>query len=471
MEALASALRAHPTNAEVQRVGCCGLRFLCHASVEAHAVAGAGGAVEAVATALRMHAQSSDVLAAACFALAYLCLSFENYERALLGGASIEAVLDIMRSHPTHEDLQLSGCMALGCLYATVERAGHVPKAALQLRALAVITSALRSFSDSIAMQIGALGALGSVLAKSPAVQDGALIADTLRYVVRALRPACVQADESVQHRACEVLFRLTKDRPRSAVEAWRLGAFPLLCNILAAHKMQPAYLSDCLLAATILLVGRNEVDSNLPPLSAADAKAATCATLATMRACPAHMLVQKAACALVSELAVDSAVAAAEAGAMEAMVLVLDAFTGCVATAACKALGMLAMNAHDHRHHAYAAGAIAAVVTAMTTTPPCFPAAQEAAAFALCSLCSGTPDACLLAAQRGVVKPLFDIIGSRTATLETVEYFLHLLTTLADGDGYAAAAVVAAGPAGSGALARLLLSCTPQQVSFPVWC
>ena len=158
--ALLAALHAYPESEGVQHQGCNGLGILCRTSAEARELSGSSGAVEAVATALRVHAGDADVLDAVCTALGYLMIECpENCGRAHRAGVSIDSFLDVMRTHPLNERVQHAGCTALA-IFCSDFRA----PAESQLRALACIVNALRSFPDDYALQSNACAALAAVL-------------------------------------------------------------------------------------------------------------------------------------------------------------------------------------------------------------------------------------------------------------------------------------------------------------------
>ena len=383
VDALVSALHAQPTSAVVQREACRGLAFLgCFSSAEVCALAGQRGAIEAAVTALR-HAENDNVLVSACSALSNLLLHSENCGRAHRAGA-LNALLDVMCAHPTHLCVQISGCVGLEQMCENIE---GLPEAAVQLGAPAVIISALRTFPDSSALQANACRALAAVLPAEPTADDDAQHAGAVSCVVHALRTH--PADASVQSGASFALMRRMMHQPVNAAEALQLGAFPLLLKSLQVHSMRADVLRHCFNAASFLVEGVRSAGM----LPKSEAEAVMRASLTAMRTHPACAEVQGAACGLLSELSVGKpqlAAAAAEAGAIEAVVHALHAFTNSdvgVCSAACLALGNLACSdSPTSSQRAVAAGAVAAVVTVLTTYPD-NAAAQDEAAHALCCL------------------------------------------------------------------------------------
>ena len=176
-------------------------------------------------------------------------------------------------------------------------------------------------------MQVNACFAFASALAAEPTVHDDARHADIMVCCIHALRAHA--ADEYVPFFACRLLHQLLIDQPVNTAEAWRLGAFPLLVQVSKFHKKRRDLMVQCLQALTIL-VAHARPAGFASMLSAADAVAAMCATIAVLHAHPVHFAVQNVACKLVNDLAhgaPEVAAAGAEAGAMEAMVDALNAF------------------------------------------------------------------------------------------------------------------------------------------------
>ena len=327
VEALVHALRAHPMSVDVQDVGCLGLGSWTKDSAEARTLAGAVGAVEAVAMTLRNHAGSMHVLDTACYALAILFHTpHENCSPAYHAGA-VNALVNAMRTYPTHVGILNCACMVLGQIFEAVNDAAA---AAVQLGAPAVIADALRAFPDNSALQANACHALETVLLFEPTVDDNARLPGAVSCVIHALRVHA--ADELVQLRACMLLTQLTENQPMNAAEAWRLSAFAQLVSILEMHKAQPGVVEQCVYAAQSLVQGVRSAGMTIA-LSEAEAEAALCAILAAARAHSANVHVQRAAFILIADLTLRTpqlAVAAAVAGALEAVVHALRAFTNC---------------------------------------------------------------------------------------------------------------------------------------------
>ena len=68
VKAVVDAMRAHPTNADMQRYGCGALRALADGNAENKARIGEARGVQAVVDALRAHRTNADVQEYGCFA-------------------------------------------------------------------------------------------------------------------------------------------------------------------------------------------------------------------------------------------------------------------------------------------------------------------------------------------------------------------------------------------------------------------
>ena len=466
VKALVSALRAQPTCAAVQQEGYLGLEDWCADSDEARDVAGAGGAVEAVLAGMRAHANAADVMEAACAALGKLMESHsQNSDRAHDAGA-LDVLLDIMRAHPTHEVVLNNACIALG---NTCQNVAAAPAAAVKLSAPALIMNTLQSFPDNSALQAHACFALAATLSSEPTNGDSPHI-DAVSYVtgvLRALRQHA--ADERVLLHACMAILNLLGCKPvhiDAAKAAWRQDAFRLLVNTLKLHKMNPDICERCCAAARNLMLCARGPGTTF---RSSEAEAAMHFTLAALRAHPTHPAMQRSGCSFLSGLLSEArqlVFVGAEAGVMEAVVHVVRAFLTSdvdVCAAACTSLGNLASDASSLRHRANAAGAVTAVVAVLKTYPG-NASAQEDAAYALHWLCTNDPAAYAQAVRCGAVKPLCDAICTHAGELRTLQYALEALNGLVAEDETAAAEVAAAGPAGIGAVAQVLLSSTSLQ-------
>ena len=366
----------------------------------------------------------------------------------------------------TGKDVQSLGCKVLG--HMCLDDAGGVKAATVQSGALAVIVDALRSFPDDIALQANACYALDSVLPMQPTVRDDARHGGAVLHVVRALQSRA--AAEYLQFCACAALSRLTAYQPLNAAEAWGLGAFQLLLQTLETHRMSARVQERCLIAADFLVLGVRSAALAVTP-SVADANTAVCAAISAVRAHPANLSVQNAACRVVNEIALTApqlAITAAEAGAMEAMVHALRASSvdsHGFYQSACRALANMASQASAYRHRAHSAGAINALVAALTTRLGVGAGAhsEEAAGYALCCLCEADPDACALAARCGAVKALCGAIRKHGGALEELPA-LKILAALMSFDDLIVTQAAAAGPVWCSALAQLVIRSTPQQ-------
>ena len=460
IHALLAALRVHSASAGVQTVACRLLAAMCKESVEARTFAGDGGAVEAAVSSLRGHMENVDVLGAACLALESLARSNRENSCRAHGAGALDALLDVMRAHPRHEDLQQCGCLALGRICENGLGLFVAPDGAL-----AAIINVLRSSPNNSAVQASALGSLAFVIPSAVNADKDPQLSSAVSCIMHALH---AHVDAQAHYHACFALTRLAKYQPLKAAEALRLGTFPLLVNTLVLHKMSPIVLVSCISASRSLMFITRSAESTLA-VAAVDAQAALSATLAVLRSHPENPDVQDAGCRLVSELALLSsqlAVAAAEAGAYEIMVRALRAFVTSnvdASGAACLSLASLARSLPAHRHRAHAAGAIDAVVTLVRIYPR-NAAAQRDAAFALAFLCKDDPDACAHATRCGAVKPLCDAVHTHAGEFQTLKFALEALFHLVSFCTSAAAEVAAAGPAGIGVIAQLLLSSTRKQ-------
>ena len=207
-----------------------------------------------------------------------------------------------------------------------------------------------------------------------------------------------------------------------------------------------------------------------MPPV--ADAEAIMRAVLTPLRAHPASdEALMSAACALMANLAPltpQLAVTAAKAGIMEAIVQAMRGSThesnisNVFTTNACKALSNLVAAAPAYRQRALGADAIA-TVAAVATIYPEDAVVQQAASAAFFHLCEDDADACAQAARCGAVKLLCDAIRTHAHVLNMLQFALRALSTVTS-NHLAAAETAAAGPAGIGLVAQVLLSSTPQQ-------
>ena len=356
VKALLCAMQLQPMSVGVQQQGCRGLGFLCKTSAESRAVAGANGAIEAVSFVMRAHMENSDAIHAACCALASLTNSSkENCGRAHRAGA-LDALVSVMRAHPTCESVQTSGVLALAHMCVSFAR---FIDAAVLLGAPEILIDSLRSYPDSIALQHHALGALAALLPAELTVHkddDGCWAqraGGALSCVIHALRAHA--ADECVQSSACTAMYQLVSAQPINAAKALSLGAFPLLANVLGLHHLQHHVVLSCL--AALELICEPSDDRVVAQFEDADVQAAICSTLAVLRAHPADLKVQGAACTVLKYLLgihdTQHEGAAAEAGAMELMVHALREFsdTDLVLWNACTVLSTLAVCAPAQRH------------------------------------------------------------------------------------------------------------------------
>ena len=140
-----------------------------------------------------------------------------------------------------------------------------------------------------------------------------------------------------------------------------------MLLKRLELYKLRPDILQHSLDATTCLVLHAFRPGTDYMPLKA-DAEAFMHAALTAMRAHSANADVQSAACGLLGQLPLGNpqlAVAAAEAGVIEALTQALSAFTNFhdvgVCNAACLAFGNLAFKSPTSCQHAIAAGAVAA--------------------------------------------------------------------------------------------------------------
>ena len=378
-------------------------------------------------------ASSTVVCQAGCGALVDVLnadcqLTMEELQHA------VEALVSALRAQPTCAGVQQTGCHGLAIWCEAFSDACNVAAAH---GAVDAVIAALRAHVQNGDVIGAACFALASLLDRSPENCCFAHGAGALDALMK-----------------CEPVH--------TAEAAWRQGAFQVLVDILALHKMQPVVVDNCCFVATELLVLCARSTGTAFKPTDAEAEAAMRVTIAAMEAHPAHHDFQGRGCKLLSELAFNApqlAVVAAEAGVMEAVVHVVRAFTNShvgISRNACIALGKLASVASVLRHRALAAGAVAAVVTLMKTRP--LPAQAEAAN-TLNWLCTQAPDACAHAIRCGVVIPLCDAIRTHAGVPSLLRHALETLKMLINIDPSVAAEVAANGPSLTGVVVRLLLS------------
>jgi hypothetical protein len=114
-QAVVAALRAHPTNADVQRNGCWALRSLANNDENRVRIGEAGGC-QAVVAALRAHPTNAGVQESGCGALWSLARRSEENKVRIGEAGGCQAVIAALRAHPTNAGLQRSGCWALANL-------------------------------------------------------------------------------------------------------------------------------------------------------------------------------------------------------------------------------------------------------------------------------------------------------------------------------------------------------------------
>ena len=355
----------------------------------------------------------------------------------------------------------MNGCMAL---WQMCEKVVDLPATAVRMGVPSVIISALQTFSNSSLVQANACHALAASLLAEPSAADDAQFAGAVSCVLDAFRVH--GEDGEVLSGASIALYRLVMRQPVNAAEALQLGTFPLLVKTFEELKLREDIHQHCV-NTVLVLVKRARCTEMLPKT---EAEAAMRALLTAMRTNPAVAEVQSVACSLLCELSVDNpqlTVAAAGTGAIEALVRVLRGSTNFnvgVCQSACLALGNLACSdAPTSSRRAFAADAVFAVITVLTMHLH-HAAVQDAAAYALCCICKNGPDACAQAVRCGAVKSLCDAMLLHTGVPRRLQHALKALAILLSNYSSTAVELIAAGSAGIGVLARLLLSSTPQQ-------
>jgi hypothetical protein len=108
-----SAMRAHPTDAVVQRDGCESLLDLAY-NIRNMPIAARDGAGAVIAT-MRAHASDAGVQQSGCFLLNILAEN-DNNQVTIAAGGGIDAVIAAMQTHASNANIQYNGCEALSSL-------------------------------------------------------------------------------------------------------------------------------------------------------------------------------------------------------------------------------------------------------------------------------------------------------------------------------------------------------------------
>jgi hypothetical protein len=469
-----AATQTHLSCATVKKRACSVLRLVAvrtelNGNEENRDAAVALGAIELVTAAIESaDAEASDL---ACSALHNLISMLpERAARAQRCGA-FEATVKAMRLHAQHLGMQTSGCTVLGRMGLDASACA----AAERLGAHAAIIHALERFPAAHALQACGCSALAYLLPDVSLPDNDAKHAGAVACLVNALRAHLANAE--VQLCACEALRRLVKVKhPLDSAEAFRLGGFAALAEVLKTHTADADVVEPCLAALRGICEGINlrkeKGPSELPP--AADGCDAIRCVVAAMRAHPAVLHNQRHGAFILglclSLHVPDCAVAAAEAGAMYAAVAALRSFVADtkLSTNVCILLARLSEQWSSLREkgvHVPAAptsDAIAATLAALRTHPGKVKV-LEAAAYALARLCDVAAGS-----QTGLqdaLAPLFAALNTHTGAVAVLmqRWVLEALSKIVV-DVPAAVAAVQAGPAGIRAVIVLLMRSTPAQ-------
>ena len=148
IEAVVAAMRAHGSNAEVQKQGCWALENMA-CDAENKVKAGSAGAIEVVVAAMRAHASNAGVQQRGCGALMNMTFNDENKVKAGSAGA-IESVVAAMRAHGSNAGVQQRGCWALKNM--TCKNAENKVKAG-SAGAIEAVVAAMRAHDSNAGVQ------------------------------------------------------------------------------------------------------------------------------------------------------------------------------------------------------------------------------------------------------------------------------------------------------------------------------
>jgi hypothetical protein len=471
MTSVLTAVRTHASCAALQTRACEALSHVITGVLRGGSAAmanynAAHGAIELVTAAL----VSADAKAssAACVALRDLIGPMPmNIARAQRSGA-FEAIMKAMRLHTQDLGIQTSGCTLLGRM--ALESSACA--AAERLNAHGAIIHALEQFpADSMLQQYGFF-ALSRLLAATPFPYNAARHAGAVARVVHALQAHVADAD--VLLRAFEALRLLVNDRLLNSAEAFRLGADVALAEVLNTNIAHAAVVEPCIAALRCLCTNaalrENMSAGDLP--AASQACVAIRAVAAAMHAYPEVLNIQGHGSAFITWILFrkdepECAVAAAEAGVVDAVVAALRTFADDVALTV-DAFMLFAKiserlsNLRRQGLHTPAASisdAFAATVTALHVHRGNV-GVLEAAAHAILLLCDDVPGSSVC---RNAVAPLCAALRAHHSHVSMQRRVLEALSKIVL-DASAATAAVSAGPAGIGAVIELLMHSTPAQ-------
>jgi hypothetical protein len=108
-----TAMTAHASDGDLQRMACAALSFLALLNSECKAATAAAGGIEASIAALRAHAADALMQTAGCQALAQVCADMPGHQAKAVIAGGIEAVVQALRRHAADANVQEYGCFAL----------------------------------------------------------------------------------------------------------------------------------------------------------------------------------------------------------------------------------------------------------------------------------------------------------------------------------------------------------------------
>jgi hypothetical protein len=442
VEAVLAALRAHPTEASLQRTGWTTLHLLFLDSPNI-AVAIHAGALALVVAALREHSANPGVVAAACMTLSTLGLSTESAAAAGQLGA-VELIVAGMQAHTDEGSVQHFGCVALAVL---MHGCGENAYAARRVGAAHVVQAAVRMHcADDVMVQAGeaVLGMLqrvagsgsptsagGDALQAEHAAPGGASVQNTAPRALRATgssAPLAVPdgALARIEHARTndDVVDVVAKLRACPADVAVQMAGFAAL-NDMFVHA------GDVRIAAAI----------------AATAAGAVAAVTAALRCFLAHMGVMEHVCVCVTGLALDDAAEEelARSGTPELLVPLLrnKSATPRALSKVCFALGSICHTA-ESQAHAGQLGIVEAVI-AMLAKHASHASVNTGAAHALAVLLNDCPANVDRAQRAGGLKLMQAALSAHGSDMGLTQHASRLIYLLQQHAASAASAADAA--------------------------
>ena len=309
VSAVLNALRSHASFAEMSCHACAALCLSVtneYGAVEAAAAnrvaAKAQGAIELVTAALI--ASGADVVSCqwSTKTLAELIISTpEDFVCAQRYGA-FEATVQAMHSYPHELNLQINGCCILSRMTEDPDAKAVAPHLEVHM---AVILDAMARFPAEDVLLDFAFPALSELLSCYPRAREDGKHAGAIACLVNAMRRRIADAD--MQQHVCAGFTRLVAFQEKNIAEAFRLGAFLALVEVLKMHAADPDVMGICLES---LLCIQNNKDAAWPAdlPTADDNVAALHATLVAMRTHPGVLSIQSSGCNFLASLSCISA-------------------------------------------------------------------------------------------------------------------------------------------------------------------